>query len=218
MPSPHHHPAPAPLTPEKVAELLNVSRETLSVLRRYVDLLSRWQKSINLVSNASLDDVWRRHILDSGQLYNFLDEPGQLIMDIGSGAGFPGVVLAIMGAGSHENPLNCVESDERKCAFLSVAARECDVPLKIINARLETLPAMKPRYITARALAPLEKLLDLTRSQHHSGLECLFLKGARYQEELTSLENSTNIKVEIRESLSSPESAVLKLSGFGDYL
>lgn len=216
MTPPDHHPTPPPLTPEEVAEQLNVSRETLSGLQRYVDLLSHWQKSINLVSNASLDDVWRRHILDTGQLYTYLGEPGQVIMDIGSGAGLPGVVLAIMGAGSAENPVICVESDERKCAFMSVAARECDVPLKVINARLETLPSMKPRYITARALAPLEKLLDLTRSQHHAGLECLFLKGARYQEELTSLANSTKINVEIRESLSSPESAILKLSGFSD--
>lgn len=204
------------LTPMVVAEHLNVSRETLAKLQSYVELLSRWQKSINLVSNTSLDDVWRRHILDTGQLFALMDEPDQMIMDIGSGAGLPGVVLAIMGAGCAENPVTCIESDERKCAFMSVAARECDVPLKVITARLETLPPMRPRYITARALAPLEKLLDLTRLQHHPGLECLFLKGARYQEELTSVVNSTTINVEIKPSLSSPESAILKISGFID--
>ncbi|XDZ65623.1 16S rRNA (guanine(527)-N(7))-methyltransferase RsmG [Alphaproteobacteria bacterium LSUCC0684] len=208
--------ATGPLTPEDVGEQLNVSRETLNRLRCYVDLLSHWQKSINLVSKASLADVWRRHILDSGQLFAHLDEPDQQIMDIGSGAGLPGLVLAIMGAGNAEKPVICVESDERKCAFLAVAARECDVPLKVITARLETLAPMQPKYITARALAPFEKLLDLTRNQHHAGLECLFLKGERYQEELTSLGNSTTIKIDVRNSLSSPESVILKVSGFSD--
>jgi len=205
-----------PLTPEDVGDLLNVSRETLNRLRSYVDLLTHWQKSINLVSKASLTDVWRRHILDCGQLFAHLDEPEQQIMDIGSGAGLPGLVLAIMGAGSAEKPLICVESDERKCAFLAVASRECDVPLKVINARLETLAPMQPKYITARALAPLGKLLDLSRNQHHARLECVFLKGERYQEELTLLGNSTTIIIDIINSLSSPDSAILKVSGFSD--
>ena len=206
----------SPLSPEDVADQLHVSRETLGRLRVYVDLLSRWQKSINLVSNASLSDVWRRHILDSGQVFAHLKDPHASIMDIGSGAGLPAVVLAIMGAGSAKNPLICVESDERKCAFLAVAARECEIPLKILNTRLETLAPMWPRYITARALAPLDKLLDLTRNQHHDELECLFLKGARYQQELTSVANSTTMKIDIRDSISSPDSAIVLVSRFSN--
>jgi len=204
------------MTPEDVAEQLNVSRETLDKLRLYVDLLGRWQRSINLVSKASLEDVWRRHILDSGQVYAHLADPKARIMDIGSGAGLPGLVLAIMGAGSAETPLICVESDERKSAFLSVAARECGIPLQVITARLETLPPMQPRTITARALAPLGQLLELIRYQQHAELECLFLKGARYQEELTSLGNSTTINIDIKNSLSSSDSAILKVSGFAN--
>ncbi|MGC6484298.1 MAG: 16S rRNA (guanine(527)-N(7))-methyltransferase RsmG [Candidatus Puniceispirillales bacterium] len=208
----------APLSAEEACDRLDVSRETRQRLEIYVALLKRWQRSINLVSTATLDDVWRRHILDSGQVFRHLSRPHDLIMDIGSGAGLPGLVLAIMGAGGAENPLSLVESDERKCAFLAVAARECGISVKIRNTRLERLEPLRPAVITSRALAPLERLLDWTRAQHHPDLECLFLKGGQVDQELTCLANYPNINMDRIPSLSSPEGVLLKLTGFDHHV
>ena len=203
-----------PLSADEACAQLNVSRETQDRLEIYVDLLKRWQKSINLVSSATLDDVWRRHILDSGQIFRLLSDPRGQVMDIGSGAGLPGLILAIMGAGSAEKPVMLVESDERKCAFLAVAARQCGIKVKIRNARLEHLDPIFPDTITARAMAPLERLLAWTAQQHHPGLECLFLKGERVEEEMTCLADYPGISVDTVASLTSPEGVILKLSGF----
>ena len=203
-----------PLSADEACAQLDVSRETQDRLEIYVDLLKRWQKSINLVSSATLDDVWRRHILDSGQIFRLLSDPRGQVMDIGSGAGLPGLILAIMGAGSAEKPVMLVESDERKCAFLAVAARQCGIKVKIRNARLEHLDPIFPDTITARAMAPLERLLAWTAQQHHPGLECLFLKGERVEEEMTCLADYPGISVDTAASLTSPEGVILKLSGF----
>lgn len=203
-----------PLSAEEVRRQLDVSRETIQRLEAYVAVLVKWQRSINLVSQSTIDDIWRRHILDSGQVFRLLRDPSAPVMDIGSGAGLPGLVLAILGAEEAATPLTLVESDERKCAFLGIAAREAGVKIRIINDRIEASPAQQPAVITARALAPLEKLLDWTRAQHHPGLECLFLKGARHQEELTSLVNYPNIRSEIIPSQTSPDGVILRLSGF----
>ena len=202
------------LSADEACARLDVSRETQERLEIYVDVLKRWQKSINLVSATTLDDVWRRHILDSGQIFRHLaDQQGQ-VMDIGSGAGLPGLILAIMGAGAADKPVMLVESDERKCAFLAVAARQCGIKVKIRNARLEHLDPIFPDTITARAMAPLERLLAWTAQQHHPGLECLFLKGERAEEEMACLADHPHINVETSASLSSPEGVILKLTGF----
>ena len=203
-----------PLSAHEACDLLNVSRETQEKLEIYVTLLTRWQKSINLVGSATLDDVWRRHILDSGQVFSHIANPDGQIMDIGSGAGLPGLILAIMGAGTDDMPLMLVESDERKCAFMAVAARECGVSIKIKNTRLEQLAPIQPATITARALAPLERLLDWTSKQHHPDLQCLFMKGENVDQELTCLANYPNIKHETVPSLSSPQGVILNLTGF----
>src|SRR5918912_3476535 len=108
-----------PLTPEGFAELVPVSRETLDRLAAYLDLLRRWQRTINLVGAATLDDPWRRHLLDSAQLLRFLPEGVRRLVDLGSGAGLPGLALAILGVPE----VHLIESDRRKAAFLREAAR-----------------------------------------------------------------------------------------------
>lgn len=203
-----------PLSAEEACDQLNVSRETKKRLEIYVAMLKKWQQSINLVSTTTLDDVWRRHIVDSGQVFRHLSKPHGHIMDIGSGAGLPGMILAIMGAGDAETPVSLVESDERKCAFLAVVARECGITVKVRNRRLEQLDPFLPDSITARALAPLDRLLTWTETQHHPDLECLFLKGEQVDQELTCLSNYPNIKVERVPSLTSPDGILLKLTGF----
>ena len=203
-----------PLSADEACAELNVSRETQERLEIYVDVLKRWQKSINLVSSATLDDVWRRHILDSGQIFRHLSPAQGQVMDIGSGAGLPGLILAIMGAGSDDKPVMLVESDERKCAFLAVIARQCGIKVKIRNARLEQLDPVFPDTITARAMAPLERLLAWTAQQHHPGLQCLFLKGERVEEEMACLADYPHLNVDTSASLTSPEGVILKLTGF----
>ena len=204
---------------ESVYQELDVSRETFEQLQKYVAVLNKWQKSINLVSNKTLPEVWHRHILDSAQIFPYTGNAQTNIMDIGSGAGLPGLILAIMRHGKWgENaaPVTLVESDERKCAFLGVAAQETGINIKIKNTRLETLPPLYPDVITARALATVETLLDWTKQQHHAGLNCVFLKGAQVEEELTYLKETPNIKIDKKQSLTSPDGVILCLSGFAD--
>lgn len=197
-------PKSPPLTPEDFAAEIgawaNVSRETLDRLRAYADLLAKWQARINLVSKADLPDIWRRHFLDSAQLLPLLpDDPGpenRVIADLGSGAGFPGLVLAILGAGR----VHLIESDGRKCAFLSEAARITAAPAEIHNIRLDPrrppAPDIRADVVTARAVAPLPDLVELALPLLKPGGVCLFLKGAGAAEELTAARKVWNMRVE----------------------
>ena len=210
---------PGSFDAETVYQQLDVSRETFERLEKYVAILNKWQKSINLVSNNTLPEVWHRHILDSAQIFPYTGDSDTQIMDIGSGAGLPGLILAIMRHGQWGDqaaPVTMVESDERKCAFLGVAAQETGVKIKIKNTRLETLPPLYPDVITARALATVETLLDWTKPQHHPALHCVFLKGANVEEELTCLQETPNIKIDKKQSLTSSDGVILCLSGFVD--
>ena len=123
------------VTPENFAKQLNVSRETLAALSVYVALLEKWQPRINLISPASLPDIWQRHVFDSAQLLAHMPEmrpdASRRILDIGSGAGFPGLVLAILGAGQ----LQLVESDQRKSVFLQTVIRELGLFATVVNHR-----------------------------------------------------------------------------------
>ena len=195
------------MTPDDVARLLNVSRETIDKFRAYLTLLEKWQAQINLVANSTLAEAWQRHILDSGQLAAFYPPQTKNIMDVGSGAGFPGLVLAIMGGVT----VDLVESDQRKAVFLSTVTRELDLPAKVHNQRIETLPQLFPDVITARALAPVPKLLKLIENQLSPKSVCLFLKGAAVQDELTNLQTYSTMDATTHPSLSGPTGVVLEL-------
>ncbi len=195
------------MTPGDVARLLNVSRETIDKFRAYLTLLEKWQARINLVANSTLAEAWQRHILDSGQLAAFYPPQTKNIMDVGSGAGFPGLVLAIMGGVT----VDLVESDQRKAVFLSTVIRELDLPAKVHNQRIETLPQLFPDVITARALAPVPKLLKLIENQLSPESVCLFLKGAAVQDELTNLQTYSTMVATTHPSLSGPTGVVLEL-------
>ena len=195
------------MTPDDIARLLNVSRETIDKFRAYLTLLEKWQARINLVANSTLAEAWQRHILDSGQLAAFYPPQTKNIMDVGSGAGFPGLVLAIMGGVT----VDLVESDQRKAVFLSTVIRELDLPAKVHNQRIETLPQLFPDVITARALAPVPKLLKLIENQLSLESVCLFLKGAAVQDELTNLQTYSTMDATTHPSLSGPTGVVLEL-------
>ena len=190
------------VTPEDFAKQLNVSRETVAVLSAYVALLEKWQPRINLISPASLPDIWQRHMFDSAQLLAHMPEmhtaAPRRILDIGSGAGFPGLVLAILGAGQ----VQLVESDQRKSVFLQTVIRELRLSAIVVNDRIETLPACYPDVITARALAPLPKLMQLIEAQMHPSLTCLFLKGPKVEEELTNFQTYSTMTPHLYPSLS----------------
>lgn len=195
------------MTPDQVGELLNVSRETIDKFQVYLTLLEKWQRRINLVSNSTLADAWQRHILDSGQLAAYYPPQTRQILDVGSGAGFPGLVLAIMGGVT----VDLVESDQRKAVFLSTIIRELGLPAKVHNQRIETMPNLHPDVITARALAPIPKLLNLIENQMSPECVCLFLKGASVEDELTNLQSYSTIVATTHPSLSGATGVVLEM-------
>lgn len=165
-----------------------LSKNLQKKLQTFETLLKKWQKAINLVSQKSLADFWERHVLDSAQLFSFVSKDAKILVDMGSGAGFPGLILALMAQDvSHPLLVHLVESDTRKCAFLQECARQLDVPVIIHNCRLEDMPPMPADIITARALADINTLLYLSRAFWTPTTQALFLKGYRVQEELAVL-------------------------------
>ena len=200
------------MTPDEFATHFDVSRETLASLSAYAALLEKWQPRINLVSPATLPDIWHRHILDSAQLLSHLPVVPKRqrcqILDIGSGAGFPGLVLAILGAGD----VQLVESDQRKAVFLQTVIRELGLSARVNNQRIETMPACQPDVITARALAALPKLMSLIAPQLHNGLTCLFLKGASVDEELTNFQTYSTMIPNLYPSVTNDNGVIVKLT------
>jgi 16S rRNA (guanine527-N7)-methyltransferase len=187
--------------------LLDVPRETLDRLEAYLDLLARWQQRINLVGSATLTDPWRRHIVDCGQLWRHVPGNALRLADLGSGAGLPGLVLAMMGAPD----VHLVESDQRKAVFLREAARACDVTVTVHAGRIETVAGLAAGVLTSRALAPLSQLLGLAERHVQQGTTCLFLKGRNAGRELTDAQRNWTMKASSAPSLSDPEGRVLIL-------
>jgi 16S rRNA (guanine527-N7)-methyltransferase len=195
------------MTPEDFAARTGVSRETLERLGLYADLLTRWQARINLVGPQTINDLWARHMLDSAQLARLLPPSARRLADLGSGAGFPGLVLAILGAPD----VHLVESDGRKCAFLREAARLTAAPVTILTRRIEQIAPLGADIITARALAPLDRLLDWAVPHLAPGGICLFLKGRGVEDELTQARKEWTLAADRVPSLTDPDSVVLQI-------
>lgn len=180
-------------------------------LRHYLRLLVKWQQSINLVSPATLDEAWRRHFEDSLQVSELVPE-GATVFDFGSGAGFPGMVLAIA---RPDLAVSLVESDTKKCTFLSTVSRETKSPATIVNRRIESVSRESiPTVITARALASLDKLLEysLPFAQEYPDLMMLFLKGRKASEELAAARALYGFEAEKIASRTDPEGCILKIT------
>jgi len=201
-----------PVTAEEFAAALSVSRETMERLAAYAALLEHWQRRINLVAADSLADLWRRHMLDSAQLLPLIPTPPAAALDIGSGAGFPGLVLAILGV----RGIRLVESDARKCAFLREAARLAGLALErdvfIVNRRLEAVTPFAADLVTGRAVASLDLLLRFSEPFRRTGTICLFHKGMRADEELTEAAKTWRMTVERFPSRSDPSGTILRLT------
>jgi 16S rRNA (guanine527-N7)-methyltransferase len=201
-------PVRLPLGPTGFARVSGVSRETLDKLTAYVELLSQWNRRINLVSANTMGDVWRRHILDCAQLAKHLPRQTRVAVDLGAGAGLPGLILAAMGVPE----MHLVESDLRKSAFLREAARIMDVAVTLHPERIEKVAAFPADAVVARACANLDQLIDYSEKFISPKTVCLFLKGENASEELAAAEASWSLASETIPSLSDPSGVILKLS------
>lgn len=198
---------PDPFGAAEFAAATNVSRETLERLTIYAELLQKWGSRVNLVGRSTLTDMWRRHMLDSAQLWPYIPKTAETLVDFGSGAGFPGLVLAIMGM----RDVHLVESNTRKCSFLREVARHTSTSVTVHNNRIEAHTAVKADVVTARALAPLPLLFEYAQPYLKPTSICLFLKGRGVDEELTELRKMWNISQDAYRSVTDPEAVILRL-------
>jgi 16S rRNA (guanine527-N7)-methyltransferase len=183
------------------AKDLNVSRETYEKLKIYEELLLKWQKTINLVSRGTLDQYWERHVLDSLQIIPYIK--GKSILDIGSGGGFPGMVLAMVG----DWEVVCVDADRRKMLFLAEVARMTNTIVHLATSRIEQIQLNRFDTVCARGFASLTKLLDIMiqlRSEYG-----VFLKGAKLNAELKEAAEKFDFKYEMHPSRTSKNSHIL---------
>ena len=192
---------------------LDVSRETIERLDIYESLLLKWQPIKNLVAASTLDRIWSRHFADSAQLTGLAPDARKWV-DLGSGAGFPGMVAAIQMAGRAGAEVHLVESDNRKCAFLREVARAVEAPAIVHHMRIEACYAAvgKVDIVSARALAPMETLRDLAAPFIAGGARCLFLKGQDVERELTELTTSSRMAIELIASRTDPSGRVAVVS------
>jgi 16S rRNA (guanine527-N7)-methyltransferase len=192
---------------------LNVSRETFERLELFAELLIKWNSRINLVSRSSLAELWTRHIIDSVQVFNCAG-PTALWADLGSGGGFPGLVVAILAKEQHVDcKVVLIESDQRKAAFLRTVTREVGLDCQTISQRIEVAPPQNANIVSARALAELSVLLQYSERHLAKGGIALFPKGVTWQKELTSAQLQWRFDVDVIESQTMSGAAILKIEG-----
>jgi 16S rRNA (guanine527-N7)-methyltransferase len=201
-----------PFGPEEFAIQSGVSRETLSRLEAYADLLADWNARHNLVAKSTLPEVWHRHFLDSAQLAPLIPAEAKTLADLGSGAGFPGLVLAVM---RPDLAVTLHEATTKKCAFLQAAAERMGVKAAIRNIRLEDTPPQPFEVVTARALAPLPQLLAYAYPFTDPNSVCLFLKGQNVGSELTEAHKYWNMKASQVPSQTEPSAAIVTVRQLG---
>jgi len=196
---------------DEIFQLLNrhvsVSHETLDRLFLYHDLLLKWQSKVNLIGPDTIPDSWNRHFLDSLQLLNYLPDPSVRIADLGSGAGFPGMVMAIAGM---EN-VHLIESDTKKILFLKEVARITSTKVLLHHCRIEGHPIDHVDVVVSRACSSLEKLFALSSDYVSHETICLFHKGKNYSIELEEAKNKWDFDPIVYKSITDPLGVVLKI-------
>jgi 16S rRNA (guanine527-N7)-methyltransferase len=195
---------------DRLLQELSVSRETIEKLDVFAELLLKWNQKINLISPKTEGDIWQRHILDSLQLMPLIENRSVKIGDIGSGAGFPGLILAIAGC----RDVTMIESDQRKCAFMREASRITGAGARIEAQRIEESGAISVDLVTSRALAPVTKLLDLASVIATEKTQCLFLKGQHLDDELTEAHKKWFINAHRVPSKTDPAGIILHIGAF----
>jgi len=205
---------PPDFGPEELAGVADVSRETLARLKSYVGLLEDWSTRHNLVSAASLVDVWRRHVWDSAQVAPFIPKGSISLVDLGSGAGFPGLVLAILLRGRPGFRTVLYEATRKKCEFLDAAAKAADVSVDVRHARIEDANAESFDVVTARACAPLTRLLSYAKRFQGPHTTNLFFKGRSVDVELTEAHKSWRMSLVRHQSQTDPSGTILEIREF----
>jgi 16S rRNA (guanine527-N7)-methyltransferase len=200
---------PEPFGPAEFQAVSDVSRETLARLKLFVSLLEDWNARMNLVSAKSLADVWKRHVWDSAQLFPLLPPGTRSFVDLGSGAGFPGVVLATLLGGETRAVL--YEAVAKKCRFLEEVTHRTGIKAEIRNSRIEDAKPEPFDLVTARACAPLDQLLSYAAPFQAKNTHCLFLKGQSVGAELTDAYKSWAMTVEQHPSRSDPSGVILDI-------
>ncbi|MEO5758176.1 MAG: 16S rRNA (guanine(527)-N(7))-methyltransferase RsmG, partial [Mesorhizobium sp.] len=190
-----------------------VSRETFDRLVAFEQVFQKWNRSINLVAQSTSGDVWQRHILDSAQLWR-LESKAQRWVDIGSGGGFPGLVLAFLLAERDGASIDLVESNRKKASFLQSVVGQFHLPARVIARRIDDSYALvpAPQMVTARALAPLPVLLDLAAPWLSSGARGLFHKGRDYSAEVQESVNRWSFDLVEHPSVTDAGGVILELS------
>lgn len=192
----------------RLKDELKVSHETLDRLKTYHDLLCKWQKKINLISNDTVDHIWDRHILDSLQLLKYIANPDSTIIDIGTGAGFPGMALAMAGY----SDVHLVESDGKKIAFLKEVSRVTKTKVSIHHIRIEKFNLPKTDYILSRACSELNELLSHSINFVSHETICLFHKGKKYSMEIEDAKKNFDFTVKIFPSICDLNGVILQIT------
>ena len=186
-------------------EHVDVSRETIEKLEIYANLLLRWQFKINLISTNSLKQAWHRHFLDSAQIFSILPKKTTSAIDVGTGAGFPGLVLSIMGL---EN-VQLVEQNKKKCAFLYEVIRETEATASVHPCKIEKLPIKDYDVVLARAFMALDGLLKVVSPFFGKDTLGIFPKGLKVNQELTAASKNWKMKTAIKQSITSPDGKIV---------
>lgn len=195
-------------------ETSNLPSDKIAALEHHLALLRRWQRAHNLVAPSTLDAAWERHVLDSAQLADLVPPHARRLLDLGSGAGFPGLVLAILLCDRPQFEATLVESNGRKCAFLRTVARELSLPVEVRQVRIEDLAGegrASADVITARALAPLDRLCGLIAPLAGDSTLVLLPKGSDRQAEISEARRRWTFDLEERPSRTDPAAGILVL-------
>jgi 16S rRNA (guanine527-N7)-methyltransferase len=185
-----------------------VSRETEARLARYENLLLERNQTLSLISDTTADIIWTRHFLDSAQLLPLIPAPERPLVDLGTGAGFPGLVLAILGLPD----VHLVENNMQKVAFLRGVVDALDLPVTVHGMKSDAVKPFAAGTVTARALKPLDQLIGFGRRFLGQNSVCLFPKGRRAEEEMAAAARKWHMKVERFPSATDPESTIFRLS------
>ena len=195
---------------EAFAAQTNVSRETLERFDEYAARLIKWNRAINLVAKPTLDHIWTRHFLDSAQVLDYAPDTVKTWIDLGSGAGFPGLVVAAL---RPDISVTLVESDRRKSVFLSEAARALDLSVTVLSERAEDVE-QKADIVSARALASLTDLFSLSAPLLNENGRAIFLKGENVENELTEANRLWHITHTKHDSRVDPRGSILSITDF----